>query len=366
MTTPMAWLRRLPLFMTDGPKSPWGGGGGPDDNDGGGAGPRNPWSQTPPGRRGRAAKPSALDEFVRRARIAGGNAGFGGGRLPGGGNARILWGIGVAVIVAAWLLFTSFHAIGPQERGVVTVFGRYSGTLDPGISLTLPEPITSVRKINVTGIRTIKFPDGGGANLVLTGDRNLVDLSYSVSWNISNPQDYAFELADPDDSVKAVAESAIRAVLATTTLDDAIGSGKPVIEARVMQAMQKVLDDYQAGIHIVNVALNNPSPPAQAMEAFKDVSAAQQDYQSKINNARGEAQQVIAIAQGEAAAFDRVYAQYKLAPDVTRRRMYYETMEAVLAKTNKTIVEPRNVTPYLPIPPGSAKPLPDAPQAGAR
>lgn len=366
MTTALAWWRRLPFFMTDKPKSPWGGGnGGDDDGDKseGEAGPRNPWTQPPGGQRGRAPRASGLDDLLRRARSGGGGGRGGGGfQLPSGGNARALWALGAGLILVAWLFLTSVHLIGTQEIGVVTYFGRYSGTLQPGFGLTLPSPIASVQKINVTGIQTITFPEGGGSNLVLTKDGNLVDLSYSVQWNIIDPQKYAFELAEPDQAVKATAETAVRAVIANSSLDEVLGSGKLEIQTQVAEAMQKILGDYQSGIRIVSVALNNASAPAPVMDAFKSVTAAQNDKQSNITQAQGYARQVISRAQGQAAAFDSVYAQYKLAPEVTRRRMYYETMEAVLARTNKTIVEPRGIAPFLPLPGG--KKLPDAPQDG--
>lgn len=357
--------------MSDKPKSPWGGGASPDGESGGSGGddgPRNPWTQPPTGPK-RGARPSALDEFLRRARGngGGGNGGGNGGgfRLPSGGSARSLWLAGTGAVVLIWVLLTSFHAIGTQEVGVVTNFGRYSGTIGPGWNVTLPAPVANVRVLNVTGIQTFNFPESGGANLVLTGDQNLVDLGYSVQWNISDPEEYAFELKDPDATVKATAESAVRAVIANSTLDQVIGGGKQQIALDIASATQKILDEYQSGVRIVSVSLNNPAPPQQVMDAFKDVTSAQQDAQSNINKARGYAQQKVAIAQGEAAAFDRVYEQYKLAPEVTRRRMYYETMEAVLANTDKTIVEPRNIAPFLPIPPGS-KPAPEPAQGETR
>ena len=370
MTTARAWWRHLPAFMAK-PKSPWGGGGdGPGDNDdtGGspdesGAGPRNPWAQ-PPGARARSGRVSSLDDLLKRARSGGsGNGGGGGGfNFPSGGNSRNLWLGGAALVLVAWIGLTSFHVIGPQERGVVTYFGKYSGTLTPGWQATLPAPISSVQVVNIDQIRSFQFPENEGANLVLTEDQYLVDLGYTVRWRIADPQQYVFELKGPDDTVKAAAESAVRAAVATTSLDKVIGNGKADIEAQVKISMQKVLDEYQAGIVIVGVSLNNASAPAAAMDAFKDVSVAQQEAANSVNAARAWAQQTLAVAEGEAASFDRVYAQYKLAPDVTRRRMYYETMEQVLGQTNKTIIEPRGVAPYLPIPPG--RPLPSAPQGG--
>lgn len=351
--------------MSDKPKSPWGdapGGSGDDGDSNDGAGPRNPWAQPPGGQRGRAPRASGLEELLKRARGGGGGGGSGGGfRLPGGGNARSIWLAGAGILLALWILFTSIHVIGPQERGVVTTFGSYSGTLNPGWQFTLPAPIAAVEVIDVNQIREMPFPEGGGANLVLTGDQYLVDLSYTVRWRIVDPQKYVFELKGPDDTVKAAAESAIRAAVANTTLDEVLGRGKGAIETEVAAATQKVLDDYQSGIKIVGVSLNNASAPQAAMDAFKDVTVAQQDYANAINAARAYAQAVIATAEGEAGAFDRVYAQYKLAPEVTRRRMYYDTMEAVLGRANKTIVEPRNLAPVLPLP---AAKLPDAPKGG--
>ncbi|WP_293987756.1 protease modulator HflK [Sphingomonas sp.] len=349
------------------PKSPWGGGGDDgSDKDAAGepgednAGPRNPWAQPPGGPR--APRPTGLDDLLRRARSGGGGGGGGRFQLPGGGNARNLWLGGVGLVLLAWIALTSFHVIGPQERGVVTYFGKYSGTLSPGWQTTLPSPIASVQVIDVNSIRTFQFPENGGANLVLTEDQYLVDLGYTVRWRIVDPQKYAFELKLPDDSVKSAAESAVRAVVANTSLDNVIGRGKGQIETQVAQAMQRILDEYQAGITIVGVSLNNASAPAAALDAFNQVTVAQQEYAKNINAARAYAQSIAANAEGEAQSFDRVYAQYKLAPDVTRRRMYYETMEQVLGQTNKTIIEPRGVAPYLPIPPG--KSLPSAPQGG--
>jgi len=357
------------------PKSPWGGSGDDDgsgdgDAEGGGpredgAGPRNPWAQ-PPGSRPRAGRVSSLDDLLKRARSGGGGGsgnGGGGFKLPSGGaGSRNLWLGGAGLVLLAWIALTSFHVIGPQERGVVTYFGKYSGTLTPGWNTTLPAPIASVQVVNIDQIRSFQFPENGGANLVLTEDQYLVDLGYTVRWRIVDPQQYIFELKEPDDSVKAAAESAVRAAVATTQLDKVIGTGKGGIETQVRILMQQILDEYQAGIVIVGVSLNNVSAPAAAMDAFKDVSVAQQEAANSVNAARAWAQQLIAAAEGEATSFDRVYAQYKLAPDVTRRRMYYETMEQVLGQTNKTIIEPRNVSPFIPILPGTK--LTNPPQGG--
>lgn len=171
-----------------------------------------------------------------------------------------------------------------------------------------------------------------------------------MRWNIRNPELYLFQLSEPDASVREVAESAMRSVLASVSLDDALGAGRTAIEQQVELRMQEILDGYKSGIRIQGVAIKQADPPTAVNDAFKAVSAAQQTAQTYLNEARAAAQQVTAKAQGEAAAFDKVYEQYKLSPDVTRRRMYYETMEGVLSNVDKTIVEGNNVTPYLPLP----------------
>lgn len=366
-----AWRQR-PIFETpiaqtsDKPNSPWGSG----NDDGEDKGPRNPWAAPPAGGRPRGAKPTALDEFMRRARGTGGGTGGGGGGfggMPGGLGGRSLWLVGIVIIIGLWVAFTSFHIITPQQRGVVTLFGRYTNTLDPGFQFTLPAPIATVTKVDVQAIRTDDFPQEAGENLTLTGDQNIIDLAYSVRWDIADPQNYIYQIKDPRETVRATAESAMRAVIATVRLDDAIGAGRNDIEARVQSQMQSILDGYRSGVRVRGVAIKQADPPSGVVDDFKKVIAAQQEAQSNLNQANTYAQQVLARAQGEAAQFDKVYEQYRLAPEVTRRRMYYETMEAVLAKTNKTIVEAPGVVPYLPLPAQRGKviaPEAVAPQGG--
>jgi membrane protease subunit HflK len=242
------------------------------------------------------------------------------------------------------------HSISPGQRGVVTRFGRYSYTLGPGFGLTLPSPIDRLAKIDVESIRTVDLGAESSEDLMLTGDQNLIDIAYTVRWNVKTPELYLFQLSNPDEAIRQVAESAMRAVIAQVTLQDAMGDKRGEIEARVVDAMQRVLDGYHSGIAIQGVAVQQADPPDEVNDAFKEVTAAQQDAKSYINQANAYALQITAKAQGDAAAFDKVYEQYKLAPDVTRRRMYYETMEQVLSKVDKTIVETPGVTPYLPLP----------------
>jgi len=338
-----------------------GGGSGSNGGSGGGGGPRNPWSQPPGGGRPRGPGPSALDEFMKRARDAR-------GQIPGGNNRKV-WYYAAAGFVLLWVLLSSIHRIDPQERGVVTRLGSYSHTLEPGVSFTLPAPIDRVRTIDVQNIRTIDIPGGGTERLVLTRDQNIIDLEYSVRWDIRDPELYLFQLADPDMTISSVAESAMRAAVANVSLNDAIGSGRSAIEQEVAMRMQLLLDSYRSGVKIQGIAIKQADPPAAVNDAFKEVSAAQQAAQTATNQARAYAQQIIAKAQGEAAQFERVYAQYALAPEVTRRRMYYETMEDVLSKVDKTIVETPGVTPYLPLPETrrrAAAAAAPAPAAGAQ
>jgi membrane protease subunit HflK len=325
-------------------KGPWGSGDGkgePPGDDPSGAGP---WGE-PPRRGGPVGNVSSLDEWLRRSRLR-----FGGdGGMPGRPDrSLILWAI--IGFIAIWLIWTSFHAISPGQRGVVTRFGRYSSTLGPGVSMTLPSPIDRVTKLDVENIRSVDLGSQDSDDLMLTGDQNLLDIAYSVRWNIRTPELYLFQLAQPDETIGEVANSAMRAVISQVSLNDAMGDRRADIETQVAANMQRILDGYRSGIQIQGIAIKQADPPAEVNDAFKEVTAAQQDAQTYINNANAYSLQLRQKAQGEATAFDKVYEQYKLAPEVTRRRMYYETMEQVLSKVDKTIVETPGVTPYLPLP----------------
>lgn len=353
MSNVIGWAGRIRGLFSDkggpwGPSSDEGGkpsrprpDPGPDADGPWGGGPR----LAPPGGSGIGS----LEELLRRGRSRfGGGGGAGGGRFgDGSGRPYLLWGV-IALLVL-WLL-TSFHRIAPEERGVVTRFGRYSHTLGPGIGLTLPTPVDRVQKVDVGNIRNIDLGSRQVETLMLTGDQNIIDIAYSVRWKIRDPEQYLFEIAQPEDTIREVAESAMRAVVARVTLDQAMGEARGQIENQVQDVMQRVLDSYQAGVTIQGIAIKQADPPAEVNEAFKDVTAAQQQAQSYINQANAYATQLTQRAQGEAAAFDKVYEQYRLAPDVTRRRMYYETMEQVLQRVDKTIIEAPGVTPYLPLP----------------
>ena len=388
------------ILVMAGRKSPWGGGAPPGEaapdgdepaaepdkprTDGPKAdGPRNPW--VPPasdgankggGGRGNEPRRSASIEDIFRNRTTKRGSGGGGNgfpRLPerpGGKSWLPLIGAGIAGL---WLVFSTFHQIGPREQGIVTTLGSYSRTIGPGISLTAPWPFQTVAVTDVTSIRRDSIPEGEAEKLMLTGDQNLVDLSYLIRWNIKDLKLYSFQLAEPDATVREVAEAAMRASVAEVNLTEAMGgSGRAVIEQSVRQRMQAILDAYRSGVAIQGVEIKKADPPTKVVDSFKEVAAAQQDAQSAVNRAQAWAQQLTARAQGEAAAFDKVYEQYKLAPEVTRRRMYYETMERVLSQTDKTIVETTGgVQTYLPLPEvkrraAPAAPTPATPQEPAR
>lgn len=312
-------------------------------------GPRNPWLP-PEGEPRRSA--SIEDIFKHRGpegprRTGGGGPGF---RLPERPGGKSWFPLAIGAVVVLWLGVSMVHQVGPKEEGVVTTFGKYSRTLTPGLNVTLPWPIQSVDVEQVSEFRIEQIPEGTAQKLMLTGDQNLVDLSYIVRWSIKDLKQFRFELVDPQSTLRDVAEAAMRASVATKTLDDVLsGAGRADIESSVMSRMQSLLDAYESGIAVQGVQIRKTDPPTEVEEAFKDVSAAQQDADAEINKAELYAQQVLARAQGDAASFDKIYAQYKLAPEVTKRRLYYETMERVLRNNDKTVIESSGVTPYLPL-----------------
>lgn len=351
-------------------KSPWGGssgggnGSGDDgedtpssesDGDKSGGGPRNPWL---PGSGGGKGRRSASIEDIFKNRGPEGPRRRGGG--PGGPNLRLpqrpggkSW-LPVIIIgaIALVVVGTSTHLIGPQEQAVVKTLGNYTRTLEPGLRFSAPYPIETVDKEDVRGVRAANIPGSGeGVKLILTGDQNLVDLSFIVRWNIKDLEQFKFRLVQPEETVLEAAEASMRAAIAEKQLDETFsGQGRAAIEQDVRERMQKTLDSYNAGVQVLGVEIEKADPPAEVVDAFRNVQVAEQNADAARNQARGYAEQVLARAEGEAQAFDKVYEEYRLAPQVTRQRLYYETMERVLSQTDKTIVEADGVTPYLPLP----------------
>ena len=315
------------------------------------AGPRSPWEPTP-GNEPQTSKgrgPS-LEDLLRRAGGGGQGGGFTG--MPKRADGKSWWPIIVGGLLLLWLVWTSVHRLGPEQEGVITQLGKYSRTAQPGISFSLPAPLERMQKIDTKQIQTtsVGSPKASSENLVLTRDQSIIDMAYDVRWSIKDPELYLFQLDSPDATVKEVAESAMRAAVANFDLTQAIGPGRGAIEAEVLRRMQLVLDEYRAGVLVQSISIRQSDPPAEVNDAFREVNAAQQRRESYMNDARAYASRVTELALGETAEFDKIYVQYKEAPEVTKRRLYYETMEQVLGKVDKTIVETGNVTPYLPLP----------------
>ncbi len=347
------------ILAVDG-KGPWDSGvsadngksGKPDGQSGSGSKPEpvNPWDPNPGSapQPGRQRGPS-LEDLLRRTG-GGKNGGFSG--MPKRANGKSWWPIIAGGFVALWLVWTSFHRLGPEQEGVVTFLGKYARTVGPGIQFTLPAPIESIQKVDTKQIQTtsVGSPKASSENLVLTKDQSIIDMAYDVRWSIKNPELYLFQLESADGTVKEVAESAMRAAVANFDLTQAIGPGRGAIELEVRRRMQQVLDEYRAGVLVQSISIRQSDPPAEVNDAFREVNAAQQRRESYMNDARAYASRVTELALGETAEFDKIYVQYREAPEVTKRRLYYETMEQVLGKVDKTVVETGGVTPYLPIP----------------
>ncbi len=364
---------------------PWtnqsGGGGssgGPWGSSGGGKGPWGP-GQNPSG-----GTPPDLEEMLRRGQDK--LRGF----MPGGVTGRGI-ALGVLALVAIWAS-TGFFRVEPDERGVVLRFGKVVREVDPGLNYHFPYPVETALTPKVLRVNTINIGmsvvndsrrDGAATrdvpeeSLMLTGDENIVDVDFSVLWKIkpTRVDDYLFNIQNPQSTVKAVAESAMREVIGHSDIQPILTGARQVTEAAVQELMQKTLDHYGAGITVQQVQLQKVDPPAQVIDAFRDVQAARIDQDRSVNEsqtyanrvipqARGKVAQItqaaeayksqtVAEAKGQTARFLKIYEEYKKAPDVTRERMYLETMERVLGRTDKIILDSSaggtGVVPYLPL-----------------
>jgi membrane protease subunit HflK len=300
-------------------------------------------------------------------------------RRPGGGiKAPAIWAI-LALLALGWML-TGIFVVQPNEEAVITRFGVYSRSVEPGLHYHLPVPIEAAQLVSVTNQNKTVVGGSQGAeepdeSLMLTGDENIVDLSFTVQWHVSDAAKYVFNIRDPDAAVKAVAESAMREVVGRSRLTSIITNGRGEVQTQTLSLMQRILDRYQAGVTIDAVQIQNANPPAEVVPAYQDIARAGQDAQSAINDAnkyrnrvvneaKGDAakvtqaalgyrEQVIKNAEGQAARFDQIYRQYRTAPALTRQRIYLETMEHVFGPMDKIIVDESNtngVVPYLALP----------------
>lgn len=283
------------------------------------------------------------------------------------------------VVVALWFT-TGIYKVDPEEQGVIMRFGAMHRLTDPGLNYHLPAPIERVVKIPVTTIQRIeigaKSTDRNRKmlqeSLILTGDENIVDIDFEVQWKVRDAGKFLFNVRDPEATVKSVAESAMREVVGRSQIASVLTEGRSKVEQETREIMQQVMDSYDAGVDIVRLQMREVQPPSAVVDAFLDVQRARADMESARNEAeayrndiipraRGESarivqeaegyqQSVVARAEGEAGRFNSLYEKYRLAKDVTRRRMYLETMENVLAGMDKIVIENKGgVVPYLPL-----------------
>ncbi len=387
---------------------PWGGGGnsggdrpggdGGDRGNGGGGGPRGP--------RGDGPQIPEIDELVKKGQeqlrvLMGGRGGDGrngGGGAGGGGGPALTRGtIGLGILGAAILWgMASFYTVRPEQQSIELMLGEFSEIGTEGLNFA-PWPVVTAEVFDVTTNRTeeigVRRGSGDNDGLMLTTDENIVDIDFQVVWNIKDAKDFKFSLRDPDASVRAISESAMREVIAQSELAPILNRDRASIEARVRELIQTTLDNRQTGINVIRVNFNKVDPPSQqvvvtdsdgrtqavsVIDAFRDVQAAEQERDrverqadayanQRTAEARGESAQLLEAAEGyrarvvndavgEASRFLAVLNEYSAAPEVTRKRLYLETMEKVLGDVDKIILESnqngeggQGVVPYLPL-----------------
>lgn len=339
-----------------------------------GGGPKRPWGQTPRPPQQPQGGPD-LEDMLRQWRERFGMGGGSGGGTRSGGRRPISWPLIVGVVAAGWLL-TGVYAVDEGERAVVSRLGVYNRTVGPGVHVRMPNPIEASQVINVTGQRVegIGFTARGEAiadnpeeSLMITGDRNIVEIHFRIYYNIKDPFDFVYNVRDPisrDDqpgAVRQIAESAMREVIGSRNLEPIITTDRGAVELAVEQLMQQVLDEYETGVQVLQVELLRAAAPSAVIEAFNDVVNARQEAETAINNAnretaaiinqaQGYREQTVREATGEAQRFNAVYAEYRAAPQVTRDRLYLETMERVYQRGNLIILDQRGgAVPYLPL-----------------
>jgi membrane protease subunit HflK len=361
---------------------PWSNQGGGPWGAGPGKGPKSPWGQGP---QSQGPTPPDLEDLLRRSqdRLK--------TMLPGGHFSAFGLLIVLVGAVAVWGL-SGFFRVQSEELGVVMRFGKHVRTVQPGLNYHLPYPIEAVllpKALRVNslsvGMRIVDDPRRGGTtmrdvpeeSLMLTGDENIVDVDFTVLWRIkpNGVGNYLFNIQNPEGTVKAVAESAMREVIGRSNIQPILTGARNNIENAVQDLMQKTLDEYNSGVSIQQVQMQKVDPPSQVIDAFRDVQAARADLERAQNEAQTYAnrvlpeargrvaqilqgaeayrEQTVAEATGQTSRFLKIYDEYKKAPDVTRQRIYLETMERVLGNADKVILDPgaggQGVVPYLPL-----------------
>jgi len=347
----------------------------------------SPWGSPPGGENGsgRGPTPPDIDAIIRdiQNKI---NKFLPGGSKSGGKPIGLI----LIILLFVWLA-SGLYRVLPDEQGVVLRFGKFVKTTQPGLNYHIPFPVETVETPKVTKVnrmdigfrseRDSGFSSGGGVadvpqeSLMLTGDENIVNIDFSVFWVIKDAGKFLFEIQDPEGTVKAAAETAMREVIAKSRIQPILTEGRAKIEVETQEIIQSILDEYNSGIQITQVQTQKADPPDQVIDAFRDVQAARADMERSKNEAeayandvipraRGEAakimqaaeaykQKVVASAEGEASRFISIFNEYDKAKEVTQERMYLETMEKVLADIEKVIIEKNvgsGVVPYLPLP----------------
>ncbi|WP_108485083.1 FtsH protease activity modulator HflK [Oceaniglobus ichthyenteri] len=363
---------------------PWG--SGPRGGNGGNGDDRGPGNRRP-GSDG--PQIPEIEELMKKGQeqlrvLMGGrggrNKGTGTGGDGGGGISRGTVGIAAIAVLGLWV-FSSFYTVRPEEQSVELFLGKYSATGGPGLNFA-PWPLVTAEVLPVTREQTEQIgvagtSGPGGDGLMLTTDANIVDIEFEVVWNISNPANYLFNLRDPQQTIRAVSESAMREVIARSELAPILNRDRGLIATTVQELIQFTLDSYDAGINVVRLNLDKADPPAEVIDAFREVQAAEQTRDTlqrqadayanqALAGARGETAkvleeaeayraQVVNEADGEASRFTAVLSEYVKAPEVTRKRLYLETMEDVLGRVDKFILDTngensgQGVVPYLPL-----------------
>ncbi|MBS0481610.1 MAG: protease modulator HflK [Proteobacteria bacterium] len=336
------------LAMAGG-KSPWGKGSGTAEADppvvdpdagtaedapaagGSDSAPRpfNPW--LPPQREPESGRRSANIEDILRQRAF----------RPGGtgGGARTWLPLVLIGAVVAWIGGTSIHFLGKGEQGLVTTFGKYQKTVGSGLTLTLPWPVQAIASRNTAKIEELALPDPDGENLMITSDRQLADIAVKFRWRITDLKRFTYGADNSEKAIAQLADAQVHAAVAEQTFDDLIeGSRRVELQQVIAARSQAVLDAWKLGVKVDGVEIVRANPPARLSDAFRKIADAKQETRKKIEDAQNSAQRTLSNAQTEAADFEAVYAQYKEAPGITRKRRYYEAMERVLANNAKIVV----------------------------
>lgn len=312
-------------------------------------------------------------------------------KLPGGGRMLVFL---LMALIGLWLA-SGFFTVDPSERGLIKRFGKYNREASPGLNYHAPFPVESVIKVNVERTNRLDIGSSTGANeetMMLTKDENIADIKFVVQYKVSNPEQYAFRVYDPEKAIRDAATSAMREVIGRNTIDDALTEKRTPIQEDTMYTLQSMLDKYQLGVHIQNVELQDVHVPKEVSQAFRDVTSAREDSVRSENEAQGysnkvlpEAQgqafsieaaaqayasQRINMAQGEATKFKAIVAEYQKAPEITRRRLLLETMDQVLPEADKFLLSGeagQSVLPHLGLKPSpAAVPTPNSSSAGSQ